>query len=66
MTDLSLGSGILAAVVFIVFIGLSVFAIILWRDAVDGHWETFSIITFTSLAIAVGVFLAVILGFIDL
>jgi tellurite resistance protein TehA-like permease len=66
MLDLSVGSGILAAVVFIVFIGLVIFTIILWKDAVDTTGEPFSIITFTALTAAVGVFLAAILGFIDL
>jgi len=66
MTELSVGSGILASVVFIVFISLVLFTITLWKDAVDGIGETFSIITFTALTMAVGVFLAGILGFIDL
>ena len=66
MAELSVGSGILAAVVFIVLIGLAIFTIILWKDAINTRGEPFSIITFTALTIAVGVFLAAILGFIDL
>ena len=66
MTELSVGSGILATVVFIVFIGLVIFSIVFWKDAIDGTGNTFIIITFTSLTVAVGVFLAGILGFVDL
>jgi tellurite resistance protein TehA-like permease len=66
MLDLSVGSGILAAVVFIVLIALIVFTLILWKDAVDSTGEPFSIFTFTALTLAVGMFLAAILGFVDL
>ena len=66
MAELSVGSGILAAVVFVVFIGLAIFTTILWKDAIDAKGEPFSIITFSALTIAVGVFLAAILGFVDL
>jgi len=66
MLDLSVGSGIFAAVVFIVFIALMLFTIILWKDAVDSSGQPFSIFTFTALTLAVGMFLAAILGFIDL
>jgi hypothetical protein len=63
MLDLSDGSGILAAVVFI---GLVIFTIILWKDTADTTGEPFSIIILTALTLAVGFFLAAILGFIDL
>ena len=66
MAELSVGSGILAAVVFIVFIGLAIFTIILWKDAIEAKGEPFSIITFTFLTIAVGIFLSAILGLVDL
>jgi tellurite resistance protein TehA-like permease len=66
MLDLSVGSGILAAVVFIVFIVLIIFTLTLWKDAVDSRGVPFSIFTFTALTLAVGMFLAAILGFIDL
>ena len=66
MAELSIGSGILSAVVFVVLIGLTIFTIILWKDAIEAKGEPFSIIAFTVLTITVGIFLAAILGFINL
>ena len=62
MAELSVGSGILAAVVFVVFTGLAIFTITLWKDAINASGEPFSIIMVSALTIAVGVFLAAILG----
>jgi len=64
MIGLSVGSGILASVVFLVLIGLAAFTLILWKDVVDGTGVAFSTIAFTSLTVAVAYFLAFVLGFV--
>ena len=64
MTDLSVGSGILASVIFIVFIGLTIFSILLWKDVVEGTGVLFSTAAYTGLTVAVGGFLAFFLGLI--
>lgn len=62
MMGLSVGSGILGSVVFLVLIGLSIFTLILWKDQVEGVGETFSTFAFTTLTVAVAFFLAFVLG----
>ena len=64
MLELSIGTGILAAVVFLVFIGLTIFSIILWKDVVDGMGVFFSTAAFTLLTAIAGYFLANIVGYI--
>lgn len=62
MIELSIGAGILAAVVFLVLMGLTAFTIILWKDVVDGTGVFFSTTAFTSLTLVTGYFLAYIIG----
>ena len=66
MTELSVGNGILAAVVFLVFIGLFIFSLMLWIDTIDETGVFFSTMTLTSITLIVGLYLGMILGFVDL
>jgi hypothetical protein len=66
MTDLSIGTGLFAAVVFIVFVGLSIFSILLLKDLTNGAEVAFNAIAFSALTVLVGIFLASILGFINI
>ncbi len=62
MMEISVGTGILASVVFLAFIGLSIATLIMWVRDIEGCGIELSTLLFMALTVGVAIFLAIIIG----